>query len=318
VIGDSSSGKTALCLSALAEAANHPLFDNHRLIMDDVENANEFDMEEIFGKRMASRVEPPDWIDTGEEDEKGNPIRIPDPSETIQEFWINIMDAIEDPDERPFIYVLDSLDAIDAKEDQEKFDEMRAAYKKGKEAKGSYGMAKAKGMSGLLRGIKKKLKNSDSILIIISQTRDKVEQFGFGKKRSRSGGRALKFYCTHEIWLAMIGGIKSKGVVIGNQVEADVSKNKITGKRRIVQFPIYEGYGVDDTKSCIEYLLDQGHWKKKKNTIIATELRMEFGMEKLIQEIEEKGKQEKLRRIVGSVWKKIENDVKLKRRPKYE
>ncbi len=323
IIGDSSSGKTFLCLSILAEMCADPIFNNYRLIVDDVENANEFDMEDLFGEIAATRIEPPSWLEINEDDlssgmqyvQEGKKTWIADPSETIEEFWINIMDALDEG--TPFIYVLDSLDALDARDDQKKFDEMRAAYKKGKKAKGSYGTAKPKSMSSLLRGIKKKLKGSGSILIVISQTRDKIDAVSFGSKKTRSGGKALKFYSTHEIWLAMIETLRSKGIIIGNDVRARVSKNKVTGKQREVTFRIYYDYGIDDIRSMIDYLVENGHWKKKKNTIIAHELRIEAGMDKLIREIEDRGLEKKLRHITNKLWHDIEESVRLHRKKKY-
>jgi len=44
LIGDSSTGKTFLALTMLADIAHNSLFDDYRLIHDDVEEANEFDM----------------------------------------------------------------------------------------------------------------------------------------------------------------------------------------------------------------------------------------------------------------------------------
>ena len=59
VIGDSSSGKTFLTLTSFAEATQDDNFDDFRLIMDDAEHANEFNLEHLFGSAVAERIEPP-------------------------------------------------------------------------------------------------------------------------------------------------------------------------------------------------------------------------------------------------------------------
>jgi hypothetical protein len=59
VIGDSDAGKTLLALSCLAAVCQDRRFRNYRLIYDDVERANTFDMEFLYGESTAKRVGPP-------------------------------------------------------------------------------------------------------------------------------------------------------------------------------------------------------------------------------------------------------------------
>ena len=276
LIGDSSSGKSIFALSLFAEANLREEFEHYRFIYDDVENACEFNLAKLFGERVAERIEPPQWYadeETGEEKWL--------PSETIEDFHCNIMDALEDAD-NPCIYVLDSFDALDAEQDQKKLEEFRDARRKGKKTAGSYNMAKPKKSSEILRQICGKLKRTESVLVIISQTRDNIDPLSFQKK-TRSGGKALKFYATHEIWLAMAKPIKSKGRVIGNQVKAKISKNKITGKVREISFPIYYDYGIDDIRSLIQFLCEEGEIIKRKNTLICTPLGIEATEDKMIR-----------------------------------
>ena len=305
LIGDSSSGKTLVALSVLAEAANHPAFKEYRLIFDDVENALAFDCSYMFGEAMSCKMEPPAV------DEAGAPL----PSNTIEDFHCNIRDALDEG--RPFIYVLDSFDALDAEGDQKKLEEFRDARKKGNKTSGTYAMAKPKKSSELLRNICAQLKRTNSVLIIISQTRDNIDPLSFEKK-TRSGGRALKFYAFHEVWLAMAGKIPKRERIIGNRVQAKVSKNKLTGKLREVGFPIYYDYGVDDLASCIQFMVKEGFWKKSKLTIHAEDLNISGTQAKLIQEIEDRGLERKLRRAVGKAWLEIEEELKLNRKPKYK
>jgi RecA/RadA recombinase len=304
LIGNSASGKTMVAFSIAAEMINDPKFEHYRVIYDDVEAALEFNTEYLFGKKLSDKIESPD------KNKNGEPIC----SETTFHFHNNILNALEK--EEPFIYILDSLDALDDLADQKKLKEQRKDFQKGNKITGSMGMAKAKGMSGLLRSICRDLNKSQSILLIISQVRDNVDVMSF-KTEDRAGGRALKFYCTIEVWIKNAGSIKSKGLIIGKKVKGRITKSKITGNDREFNLRIYNDYGIDDLRSCIDFLIDSDYWKKKKNTIIAEDFNLECSMNKLIEEIEEQNLERKLKRIVGAVWKLREDSVKMDRKRKY-
>ncbi|MCP4763102.1 MAG: hypothetical protein GY870_15100 [archaeon] len=302
LIGDSSSGKTIEAFSIATEVVHDKNCKDYRIIYDDVETALEINLSYLFGEELNKKVEAPTKDDDGE----------PKSSDTIQEFHNNILKAIENG--KPFIYILDSFDALDEEGDIKKLDEQRKSIDKGTKSKGSYGMGKAKGASSILRSITSKLYETDSILIIISQTRDNVDPMS-PQKKTRSGGRALKFYATHEIWLSMKKKIKSKDLIIGNNIVGKVSKNKITGKERNFEFPIYYDYGVDDIQSCINFLVELKYWKKSgKGKIIAEDFGIEGMMKKVIKEIEDNNLERKLKRLVGKVWKEREDSVKLSHR----
>ena len=307
LIGDSSSGKTLLCLSMLAEACNDSRFDDYKIIFDDVEAAMSFNISHLFGSKLANRIDSPV---TNEEGESQG-------SDTIQQFGYHVMDAINSGE--PFIYVLDSFDALSSDEEIGKMEAAQEAYEKGKDTKGSYGMEKAKIGGRILANIVRKLKNTKSMVLIISQTRENIDPMSFTKK-TRAGGKALKFYATHEIWLA--AGQKKKGKggerVIGTEAKAKISKNKLTGKVREVSFNIFYDYGVDDIGSCVDFLVEEKHWGKTKNTIHATELELDGGRDTIIRGIEDKGLERKLKRIVSKVWNQIEEDLKLNRKGRYE
>src|SRR3990172_2108983 len=241
LIGDSSSGKSLLAFTMFAEVVRRKEFDDYVLIYDDVEQACEFDVGKLFGKEVQQRVMAPDSID----DE-------PRYSNVIQDFYGSILQLCKEG--KPFIYVLDSLDALSSKEEVAKVDDVMAAHKESKQTSGSYGMDKVKILTQILRTIVGELKATKSFLLIISQTRDNINPMSYETK-TRSGGRALKFYASHEIWLTMAGKHKSRNRVIGAEVKAKISKNKLTGKLREVGLSIYYDYGLDNTRDCIEFLV---------------------------------------------------------------
>jgi hypothetical protein len=307
-VGDSQSGKTWLALAALAEASINPEFDNYRLIHDNCEHGALMSIRKFFGPRVAKRLEPPNG-------DRNNP----EHSETLEQFYDNIDDAAKDG--RPFIYILDSMDSIDAKEDQESFDENKKKRRKGKEVSRSYGTAKAKLNSTNLRRVTSALRKSKSILIIISQVRQNI---GFGAQFAPdtvAGGKALMFYCTLKISTKVLMKIKrvvkGKKRAIGIISKVRVEKNRIQGKDRTIGVPIYYTAGVDDIGSCIDYLIEEKHWKGTAERVEAPEFDYKGSKDGLIHKIENEELESELKAVVSECWQGIEEACEVKRKSRY-
>lgn len=300
LVGDSASGKTFLSLTCLAEAARDPAFKEYRFIYDNAENGALMDFERYFGSEVKRRTE----VETS--------------SCTVEGFLYSLDDACRG--DRPFIYILDSMDVLSTDEDEGKFLERKDASRGGKEASGSYGTAKAKANSAGIRRLIPKLKETGSILIIISQTRDNIG-FGFDKK-TRSGGHALRFYASLELWSSIKGKlkktVKGKERQLGITCEVKVKKNRLTGKERTIEIPIYHSLGIDDLGSCVDYLIEEKYWSKNGASIHAADFAFKGGRDKLIDWIEENHKEGELRELVGKLWQEIEQECEIKRRNKYE
>ena len=301
IVGDSHAGKTVLALSAFAEASIDSRFNDYEFDYDDAEAANLFDLRAMFGPRMADRLQAPG--------KDGRSM-----SRTMKDFKLNVMRKAES--RKKFIYVLDSFDAICSDEELDILDDEL----KDKEAKGSRGQEKAKSIGATLRMICSALEASESYLFIVSQTRDNCKPGSFNPK-THSGGRALKFYACIQYWLTVAGAIKrtvhGRTRVIGNNVEAYVTKSKVTGKVRHAGFPIYGSYGIDDVQSSVEWMMSEKFWRKTGQTITAPELDFQGTQEKLIAHIEREGLEKKLRKAVRSAWGVVEEDMKIARKPKY-
>jgi len=305
-VGDSMSGKTWYSMTCLAEATQNKRFDNHRFVHDDVEGGALMAIQQYFGSNVADRIEPPAIDDDGE----------PVCSSTIEEFYFNAYDAFR---AGPCIYILDSMDALDTSQDIEKFEEQKTAHEEGKDAKGSYGMSKAKANSANMRRLLKPMRKHGSILIVICQTRDNVG-FGF-ETRTRAGGRALRFYADLEIWSSIKGKvkrtIKGKKRQVGVECKLEIKKNRFSGQEMDVVVPFQHMYGVDDVSSCVNYLLDEGHWKKRKQSIVATDFDECMPMDRLVGFIEDNGLENDLREIVGDVWREVQKACRQSRKPRY-
>lgn len=313
-VGDSASGKTFLTLTCLAEASINPAFDNYRFIYDDVEGGALMDIEKYFGVKVAERMEPP------RRDKDGTPIF----SRTIEEFYFNLDDALSG--EKPCLYILDSMDGLSSEPELDKFQERKIAARKGKDVAGSYGDGKAKTNSMGIRTSLSKLRDTGSILILINQTRDNVGGGLFEAKKTRSGGHALTFYATIELWSSVAGKIKKtvRGTqrVIGVNCRVRVKKNRVTGRERTVEIPIYYSMGIDDVGSCVDYLVREKQWSKaEKGGSINT--KDDLGLEKplsrkeLIKTIESKGLEQEVRSLVAEVWADIESACEENRKKRY-
>lgn len=315
IIGESSAGKTMIAETMLAEIANDSRFDDYALYLDDSEHALEMDIRKLFGKKAEKRIKAPNYVD-------GEPVY----SDTVEQFYARVL-ALIDAGE-PFIYVLDSLDTLTDASEYEQAGELVKNASKDASADlsmpGSYGMAKAKLMSQILRTLKGKLANTKSTLVIISQTRDNINARPGQATRKRAGGKALEFYCTHTVWLAITKTLKAgkSGAeeVIGRQVEVKVSKNKLTGKVRTIGFDIFYDYGVDDIGSCVDFLVKQGVISKKGAYLIADCLGYDESMYRanLLRKIEDDDKIAELRKLVGDAWKEKEDNLSIDRKPRFE
>lgn len=316
VVGDSSSGKTFLTLTCLAEAAKNPNFDGYRLIHDDAENGALFDFRKFFGEKLHNRIEPPRGT-------KEDPIY----SESVEDFYDNLDDAI---DAGPCIYIMDSMDVLVPREDTKKYQKqkkVRSGLRKTgnveKEEPGTYGTAKAKLNSTLLRPAVSKLKKNGSILLIISQTRDNINAMGYDKK-TRSGGHALNFYATLSLWSSVKQHIMSKPVrgkqrEMGIVSKVRIKKNRQTGRDRSVFVPVYHSFGLDDTGSMVDYLVEEKGWGKGPKGINAKEFEQTLRREDLIKYIEnKKSRTALLKKIVKRVWNEIESACIIERKSRYE
>ena len=309
MVGDSSSGKTFLTLTCLAEASINKNFKDYRFIFDNGEDGALMNIRKFFGKEVSKRMEAPGYT------KKGEAVY----SETIEDFYYNVDDAIKA--DKPFIYILDSMDSLTSKDEQKKFDVTKKAHRKGNKVAGSYGDGKAKKNSCNLRKLLTPLKKSKSILIILSQTRDNI---GFGSQfnpKVNSGGNALKFYACMEIWSSVRSiekkMVKGKKREIGKILLLQTKKNRVRGWDRKVYMRIYHSFGFDNTGSCIDYLIEEGHWKSKDGTIKAPEFDFVGKESKLIKYIEDKEMEKDLIGIVSDVWDEIEEACSIKRKKRY-
>lgn len=230
VVGDKSSGKTLCMIEACANFAMK--YPRGKIRYRESEAAFDIPYAEALGM-------PVDRVDFGT-----------DLLETVEDMFEDLTSIVSKANS-PELFICDSLDALsDRGEMARGIDE------------GSYGTGKAKKMSELFRRLVRQLRNKNVTIIIVSQVRDKIG-VTFGRKTTRTGGRALDFYASQVLYLSQVGkitetidGLKRP---TGVKVKAKVDKNKVGLPYREVDFEIQFGFGVDDLRACLTYLKETKH-----------------------------------------------------------
>ena len=241
ICGDKSTGKTFICNEFIANA-KYTYGDKFKWMYADCERGYSFDSQALYGFDI--------WTPES------------DAPENVEQAYYHIRKFAESLKKDEFgIYVLDSLDALTSDEQDKRADERVATMEKGKEFdKGTYGMGKAKYLSQeFFPQLCKLLEDKNILLIIVSQIRDNTDMFSF-EKYSRSGGKALDFYCYMVVWLATAKKtVFEKGeqkAITGGTNKLKVTKGKVPRPYREAFYTFAFDYGIDNIGTGVDYLFD--------------------------------------------------------------
>lgn len=298
VVGDTSTGKTYLTIEALAHLYLKVYGKKLKWNYDDAEGGFSFDTNSMYGFNVLKK------------DQKS--------SFTVEEMGVRLRQLMEKlkPGQR-LIYITDSLDGLPSADERKRDDKRYKTIKSGKDFdEGSYQLRKQKFMSEFFRLRAGEIRKTDVILIIISQVREKIGVM-FGEKLSRNGGKALDFYASHCLWLAVVEKIYKKERVIGVTIKARLKKAKISKPFREAYLDIIFDYGMDNIRSNIMYLYDLRTEKGKSRITAKTTVKWnkkEFTVEKLIRYIEKNNLEDELNQKVIDKWEAIEDSISSKRR----
>lgn len=232
----------------------------------------------------------------------GNPDK---PLQTVEDFERDLTVFVEEciKDGEPGIYIPDSLDALS--------DEAEMGRDIGD---ATYGGAKAKQLSTLFRKRTALVERSNVLLLVISQVRDNIGAM-FGDKHKRSGGKALDFYSSQNLWLAHLKTLKRtiKGVErpYGILVRAKVKKNKVAMPFRECDFEFHFGYGVHDLNTNISWLKEVNRLPDIE--VKPTQIKDYLAETESLSNQEYRDEQKRVAETVKRVWMEIEETFMPKR-----
>lgn len=287
VVGDKSAGKTLLAIEACANFAL--TFSDGLIRYAEAENA----FDQAYAEQMGMPEGRVLYNERGESMET-----VAGWEKDLRAFLAKCKEA-----KVPGLYILDSLDAIEADED-----DLKAAI-----TEAGFGGKKPKMIGALFRKLVSELEEARIHLMVVSQLRDKLG-VTFGETKTRSGGKALDYYATHIVWIATVGQIqKTRGGIkrnVGVDCKAKVKKNKVGLPFREFEYSILYGYGIDDMLASATWLIEN---KRAEEDLAALEL-TKTGHPLRLAAIRERGGQEAhdmrqaLRNLLIREWESVEND----------
>lgn len=248
VYGPESSGKTTICLHAIAEAQRM----GGIAAFVDAEHAIDPNYAAALGVKLQDLyiVQP----DDGEQ-------------------AIDIVEALVRSGSLDII-VVDSVAALTPRAEIE-----------GDMATNPVGM-QARMMSRALRKLTAIIDKTKTCVIFINQLREKVGVM-FGNPETTPGGKALKFYCSVRLDIRKKDPIKNGTEVVGNRTTVKVVKNKFAPPLKVAEFDLIYGKGVSNEGSIVDLCIDNGILKKSGSWISYNDEKLGQGRDKVVAMLRE-------------------------------
>ncbi len=133
-------------------------------------------------------------------------------------------------------------------------------------------------MSQALRKLTGIISKTNTVLIFINQTRQKIGVF-FGNPETTTGGTALKFYSSVRIDVRRAAQIKLGDKILGNRVKAKIVKNKVAAPFRTCEFDIMYNEGISVSGDLLDKAAFDKIITKLGNTYQYGEIKLGVGRE---------------------------------------
>lgn len=157
-------------------------------------------------------------------------------------------------------------------------------------------------MSQALRKLTGIVSKTNTIVVFINQTRNKIGVF-FGNPETTTGGNALKFYSSVRIEVRRSAQIKQAEKIIGNRVKVKIVKNKVAAPFRTTEFDIMYNEGISITGDVLDVGVQQKVVQKSGNSYNFGEEKLGVGREKVKMYLKENPK------LLDAIRKEIWNSI---------
>jgi recombination protein RecA len=114
----------------------------------------------------------------------------------------------------------------------------------------------ARMMSQALRKLTAVVHKTDTCLMFINQTRQKIGVM-FGNPETTPGGNALKFYCSIRASIHRSSAIKKGEEIVGNVARVKVVKNKLAPPFKEARITILFGKGIDHWGDVVDMAVER-------------------------------------------------------------
>jgi len=157
-------------------------------------------------------------------------------------------------------------------------------------------------MSQALRKLTAAISKSNTVLIFINQTRQKIG-IVFGNPETTTGGTALKFYSSVRVEVRRSAQIKQGDRNIGNRVKVKIVKNKVAPPFQTCEFDIMYNEGISISGDTLDMGVAYGLVAKNGNSYAFGEEKLGVGRETAKRYLRENPKL--ITAIKKAVWAEV-------------